>query len=335
LSFPYSRDDLTFLMQNDNDGFSRWDACNELAVQILLEQVERFKAGKELQADERLLVAYRNLLNDESLDSAMVALMLTLPSEAYLSELSEVIYPDHIHSARQSLKTFISQQLHQELLQAYHRNEVVDAYGANSEQIAKRSLRNVCLSYLSLLEDDKISQLCTEQLNNSDNMTDEMAALIAILHSPAAVYKSLCDDALANFYQRWKKESLVINQWLQVQATKPSGDALANVYKLIDSDIFEWTNPNKIRAVIGAFCGANAVSFHQVDGAGHQLLCDVVIRLNHKNPQIAARILAPLTRWRQFEPSVSASMHDCLQKIFSQESLSKDVYEVVAKSLAD
>jgi len=128
---------------------------------------------------------------------------------------------------------------------------------------------------------------------------------------------------------------LVINQWLQVQATKPASDALANVYKLIDSDTFEWTNPNKIRAVVGAFCGANAVNFHQADGAGHQLLCDVVIRLNHKNPQIAARILAPLTRWRQFEPSVSASMNACLQKIFSQESLSKDVYEVVAKSLAD
>jgi aminopeptidase N len=335
LSFPYSRDDLTFLMQNDNDGFSRWDACNELAVQILLEQVERFKAGEELQPDERLLVAYRNLLNDDSLDPAMVALMLTLPSEAYLSELSEVIYPSHIHHARQSLKTFIAQSLHQELLQAYHRNEVVDAYDANSDQIAKRSLRNVCLSYLSLLEDDVVAQLCIEQLNNSDNMTDEMAALVAIVHSPAAVYASLCDEALAAFYQRWQKESLVINQWLQVQATKPASDALGNVYKLIDSDTFEWTNPNKIRAVVGAFCGANAVNFHQVDGAGHQLLCDVVIRLNHKNPQIAARILAPLTRWRQFEPSVSASMNACLQKIFSQESLSKDVYEVVAKSLAD
>jgi aminopeptidase N len=220
-------------------------------------------------------------------------------------------------------------------LQAYHRNKITDAYGANSDQIAKRSLRNVCLSYLSLLEDDAVAQLCIEQLNNSDNMTDEMAALVAIVHSPAAVYSSLWDESLAAFYQRWQKESLVINQWLQVQATKPTNDALANVYKLIDSDTFEWTNPNKIRAVIGAFCNANAVNFHQLDGAGHQLLCDVVIRLNHKNPQIAARILAPLTRWRQFEASVSASMNICLQKIFSQKSLSKDVYEVVAKCLAD
>jgi aminopeptidase N len=261
--------------------------------------------------------------------------MLNLPSEAYLSELSDVIYPKHIHNARQSVKKVIAQQLHQQLLQVYHRNQVVDAYSANSEQIAKRSLRNVCLSYLSILEDNSIAQLCLEHLNNSDNMTDEMAALVAIVHSPAAVYKGLSVNALASFYQRWKHESLVINQWLQVQATAPTVDALATVYKLIDSDVFEWTNPNKIRAVIGAFCGGNAVNFHQTDGGGHQLLCDVVLRLNHKNPQIAARIMAPLTRWRQFEPNVSLSMNNCLQTIFSQSSLSKDVYEVVAKSLAD
>jgi aminopeptidase N len=335
LNFPYTRDDLTFLMQNDNDGFCRWDACNELTVQILQQQIECFRLGEKLPIDERLLAAFKNLLADKSLDPAMVALMLNLPSEAYLSELSDVIYPKHIHNARQSVKKVIAQQLHQELLQVYHRNQVVDAYSANSEQIAKRSLRNVCLSYLSILEDNSIAQLCLEQLNNSDNMTDEMAALVAIVHSPAAIYKDLSVDALASFYQRWKHESLVINQWLQVQATAPTVDALATVYKLIDSDVFEWTNPNKIRAVIGAFCGGNAVNFHQTDGGGHQLLCDVVLRLNHKNPQIAARIMAPLTRWRQFEPNVSLSMNNCLQTIFSQSSLSKDVYEVVAKSLAD
>jgi aminopeptidase N len=335
LNFPYCRDDLTFLIQNDNDGFSRWEACNKLAVKIMLEQVENFKVGNNLQTDQRLLTTYKNILIDVSLDPAMVALMLTLPSEAYLSELSEVIYPLHIHHVRHSIKTFIAEQLQTELVETYHRNKVVGDYDPNSEQIAKRSLRNVCLSYLSLLEDPAIAQLCTEQLNNSDNMTDEMAALVAIVHSPAVVYENLRDSVLADFYQRWQKESLVINQWLQVQATAPASDALVNIHKLIDSDFFEWSNPNKIRAVVGAFCGANAVNFHQLGGHGHQLLRDVVIRLNKKNPQIAARILAPLTRWRQFEPEVSTSMNSCLQEIFSQQSLSKDVFEVVAKSLAD
>ncbi|MFT4998182.1 MAG: aminopeptidase N, partial [Flavobacteriales bacterium] len=209
LNFTYCRDDLTFLIQNDNDGFSRWDACNKLAVKIMLEQIENFKVGNNLQTDQRLLTTYKKILIDVSLDPAMVALMLTLPSEAYLSELSEVIYPLHIHHVRHSIKTLIAEQLQAELVETYHRNKVVGDYDPNSEQIAKRSLRNVCLSYLSLLEDPAIAQLCTEQLNNSNNMTDEMAALVAIVHSPAAVYENLRDSVLAEFYQRWQKESLV------------------------------------------------------------------------------------------------------------------------------
>ena len=333
LHYNYSRDDLTFLIQNDNDGFSRWDACNALAVSVLQDMVAAYQQGNEAEIDNRLLNAYRALLSDDSLDAAMVALMLKLPSEAYLAELSEVIYPLHIHRARLTLKQSLAAELQADLLAAYHRNKVAEPYQPSSSQIAKRSLRNECLSYLAMVNDESYAELCQQQLDNSDNMTDEMAALVAIVHSPSAAFANKAEAVLAAFYQRWQYESLVINQWLQVQATAPNSNALANVNKLIASDVFEWTNPNKIRALVGAFCGANAVNFHQVGGAGHQLLRDAVIKLNQKNPQIAARLLAPLTRWQQYESDTASSMQQCLKDIFAEQSLSKDVYEVVAKSL--
>ena len=97
---------------------------------------------------------------------------------------------------------------------------------------------------------------------------------------------------------------------------------------------FTLKNPNKVRALIGAFANQNLVNFHRADGAGYRFLADQVIVLNKLNPQIASRLLAPLTRWRKYDVSRQGLMKTELERILASGELSSDVYEVVSKSLA-
>lgn len=331
LFFPYTRDELMFLMRRDSDGFCRWDAAQQLAVATLNDMISAYQRGADMQIDARLLTAYADLLADESLDPAMVALMLTLPSEAYLAEIYDVVDVPAIHAARDAARLQIAQGLRGALWQAYRVNQTSAPYQASAQQIAQRSLKNVSLSYLMLLEDAEAIAACVDQFSAAHNMTDVMAALSALVNSHREVEKA---RALEQFYQRWQDEALVVNQWLQVQVTCSLPGALERVRQLMQHPAFDIKNPNKVRAVIGAFAAQNAVNFHQLDGEGYRFLADQVIVLNRLNPQIASRQLAPLSKWQKYPAPVQARMIAELRRIAAEPDLSSDVYEIVAKSLA-
>lgn len=330
LEYPYQRDDLVFLMSHDSDGFNRWDAGQKLAIDIIQQNIQAYQAGETLALDERLIEAYRKILTDESLDKAMLARMLVLPSEAYLSELSEKVDVEAIHNVRQFARRELAQQLKNELMAAYLANRTNGAYRPQAEDIAQRSLKNICLQYLMLLEDEEMLAQCVAQFKDSGNMTDTSAALTALAHS---THTREGEQALEQFYSQWRDDSLVVNQWLAVQATNPSPDTFDRVQALMEHEAFSMTNPNKVRSLIGAFCGQNAIGFHRKDGAGYAFLADRVIELDALNPQIAARLLTPLTRWRRLIPELGDLMKQQLERIKAQPKLSKDVFEVVSKSL--
>ncbi|WIO75412.1 aminopeptidase N [Porticoccaceae bacterium LTM1] len=332
LSFPYSREDLVFLMSRDSDGFNRWDACQTLATQILQGLVEDRRAGRAMELADDLVEAFRAVLNDESLDPAMVALMLRLPSEAYLAEEAEEIHVDDIHAAREFVRTQLAQLLSDEFRAAYANNQVEESYQPSAEQIAKRSLKNVALSYLMLADDNAVA-MTREQYDNATNMTDSSAALALLVHSERDQAKQPAAEMLAGFYQKWQKEPLVVNQWFTLQATAPQAGAVERVRELMKHPAFDIKNPNKVRSLVGAFCANNHIHFHRADGAGYQLLADVVLELNTLNPQIAARLLAPLTKWKRQVSSRQHLMREQLSRILAEPKLSKDVYEVVSKSL--
>jgi aminopeptidase N len=331
LDYPYSRDDLMFLMSRDSDGFCRWDAAQQLGVQVILEVMAQLACDKAAQIDDRLVKAYRALLRDDSLDPAMVALMLELPSESYLVSLIDKADVQAIYQARTLVKLTLAEALDQELWAAYQRCQIDAPYRADAEQIALRSLKNKALAYLMLLATDKARDVCVAQFENANNMTDELAAFNALINSPFGVEKG---QALARFYQRWQQEALVMNQWFMVQACCQTPGTLAHVKGLLKHPDFDIKNPNKVRALIGAFAGQNLVNFHQADGAGYEFLADQVIVLNKLNPQIAARLLGPLTKWQQYCDSAANKMKAALARIAAEPELSKDVYEVVSKSLA-
>ncbi len=333
LYYDYDRDDLLFLMQQDTDGFNRWEASQQLGVLALKDMIAAHRKGEGCALDSRLITAGQSLLCDESLDPAMVALMLTLPSEGYLAELMQPVDVLANHAARQQARLELAIALKGELLATYRRLSMAQGeYQPTAEQIASRSLKNLCLQYLMLLPDEHSLQLCLEQLATADNMTDRLSALVALLNSDYEKEKAL---ALQRFYQQWQHEPLVINQWFQVQATCSRPGTLTRVHELLNHPAFEIRNPNKVRAVIGAFCGQNAVNFHQTDGAGYRFLADQVIALNSINPQIAARLLGPLSKWQKYLPEQQALMKAELERIAACAGLSRDVYEVVSKSLAE
>ncbi|MBG0842636.1 aminopeptidase N [Ectopseudomonas toyotomiensis] len=334
LHFPYSRDQLMFLMQHDSDGFNRWEAGQQLSVQVLQELIGQHQRGEALVLDQRLVTALRTLLEDESLDQAMVAEMLSLPGEAYLTEVSEVADVEAIHAAREFARKALADALFAPLWARYQANREVSKatpYVAEAAHFARRSLQNIALSYLMLSEKPEVLAACVDQFDNADNMTERLAALAVLVNSP---FQEEQGKALAMFADFFKDNPLVMDQWFSVQAGCPLPGGLERVHALMQHEAFTLKNPNKVRALIGAFANQNLINFHRADGAGYRFLADQVITLNALNPQIASRLLAPLTRWRKYGSARQALMKAELERILAFGELSSDVYEVVSKSLA-
>ncbi|WP_341963429.1 aminopeptidase N [Pseudomonas sp. RC10] len=334
LSFPYNRDQLMFLMQHDSDGFNRWDAGQQLSVQVLQELVAQHQKGEALVLDQRLITALGTVLADESLDQAMVAEMLSLPGEAYLTEISEVADVDAIHAAREFARQQLANSLSDALWKRYEANREVSertAYVAESEHFARRALQNIALSYLMLTGKPEVLAAAIEQFDSADNMTERLTALAVLVNSPFEAEKA---KALAVFAENFKDNALVMDQWFSVQAGSTLPGGLERVKALMQHPAFTMKNPNKVRALIGAFAGQNLINFHAADGSGYRFLADLVIELNGFNPQIASRQLAPLTRWRKYDDKRQALMKGELERIRASGQLSPDVYEVVSKSLA-
>ena len=331
LDYPFTKDALFALISRDDDGFVRWDSAQQLAVKIIHEVEADLQAGKAAAVDPILSDAVGNLLADSSLDPAMVADMLKLPGENYLAELASQAggaNVDTIHAARLATRAGIAKGQHGALLERYHGLASDQAYSPDGYQIAARSLRNVCLDYLAA-EGEAGVLLAEQQFGAAENMTDRLAALRAIAFEGSDAQR---DVAMQSFYDDWHHDALVINQWFQVQSSIPVGDGLARVRALLGHPDFDLLNPNKVRALVGNFANNNPVNFHRADGEGYRFLADIVLELNTRNPQIASRLLNPLTKWRNYAGRDSL-MREQLERLAETPDLSRDVFEVVSKSL--
>lgn len=330
LDYAYSKDQLIHLMANDSDGFNRWDAGQKLSFELLEKLTADSHQQRPLEMDNQLVDAYRSLLSDASLDPAMVALMLQLPSEAQLHEEAAVIHAEAIHSARNFVRQALADALNQEFLAVYQRHNIEQNYAPDASQIGRRSLKNTALSYLMLV--DRIGvDLASEQFECADNMTDKATALSCLVNCPAAGQKA--ESALQQFEQQYHDEALVMNLWLQVQAANSQPGGLQRVEALEAHASFTLGNPNKIRSLIGGFCNANLVNFHNPDGSGYEFLKQRILTLHSRNPQVAARLMTPLTRWKKFPEPNSSQMRGALQVIADERRLVKDIYEIAIKSL--
>ncbi|KAA0594706.1 aminopeptidase N [Azospirillum lipoferum] len=321
--------DLTFLMAHDSDAFNRWEAGQILGTRILLGLVADQQAGRALVLPEGYADAFARILEDAERDRAFAAQALVLPTEAYLGTQMAVVDPDAIHTVREFARKILAGRLRAQFLDLYRRNSSQEPFSVDAEAIGKRSLKNLCLAYLMALEDAEALDLCLTQYRTAKGMTDEIAALqfLSNAASPDG------ETALADFYDRWKGEALVVDKWFSVQAMSHRADTLDRVTALLGHPAFEIRNPNKVYALIGGFANGNPVRFHDASGAGYRFLADQVLRLDPMNPQVAARLMGPFSRLRRYDAARQGLMKAELQRIVATPGLSPDVYEVASKSL--
>lgn len=326
-----SEEELCFLMAHDSDAFNRWDASQRLSCILTMRvvaDIQQQRAPAQLSSD--VIAAFRRTLENPKLDKSLVAQVLSLPAEAYLSEFMDTIDPLAIHQARLFMRQSLARSLTPELTSAYDANAAVDIYSIDQESIGRRGLKNVCLSYLMELEDPAILPACTKQFYEGGNMTDVMAALRCLANHECKERV----EALTAFYEKWKDDALVLDKWLSIQAGSRLPDTLAVVRTLITHPAFNLKNPNKVRALIGMFCHANLAHFHAADGKGYEFLAEQLLILDRMNPQIAARLVGGFSMWRKYDAQRQDLMKTQLQQILSTPDLSRDVYEIASKSVA-
>jgi aminopeptidase N len=323
-------DDLCFRLAYDSDDFNRWDAGQTLQIRTLLGLIDAHRQGRAWSLPDWFSVPFERALASD-VDQALIAQILTLPSQTYLAEQLEVVDVEGIHAAHEYVRRTLAERLREQFLAVYkdlHRQDQA-IYRMEATARGARALKNVCLDYLMQIEEGQPQRLCLEQFYSACNMTDQIGALAPLAHfdGPERL------EALASFYQRWHHEPLVVDKWFTLQATSSLPDTLETVRALLNHEAFTLKNPNKVRALIGTFAQANPLHFHRADGSGYAFVTDQILALNAFNPQIAARLITAFTRWRKFDSIRQQQICQQLERILATAALSPDVYEIAAKSL--
>ncbi len=325
-----SREELALLIRADSNLFNRWDAATRLASEVILESAAKLQKNLIPTVEELFLDSVATALSGKIDDPALLALSLQLPSETTLAQEMDIVDPDALFKARELVKRELAQRNAEQFTTLFHDNRQTGAYAITPEAMGRRSLQNVCLSYLMSLDPlpDEIQNLCYEQYRQASNMTDAIAALTNLVD----LENTKREAALSDFYKKWHQDPLVLDKWFTLQALSKLDNTLDNVEQLTNNRSFSISNPNKVRSLVGAFCSGNHVRFHDSSGAGYRFLADKIDQLNTINPQIAARLVSPLINWRRYDARRQELMQRELDRILAIKNLSSDVYEIVSKS---
>jgi aminopeptidase N len=329
LRYDYSDHDLCLLMAHDSDSFNRWDAGQQYALRVLLRLLEAQQGDKAVTVDRDFIEAFDATLRSDA-DPGLIAEILSLPAERYIADQVRVIDPQNIHRVRQALAGEIAKALLPLLRQRYDELRDNGEYSIDAEAMARRRLKNVCLEYMMQSGKTDAIELSLIQYRTARNMTDKLAALAAICDLPG----ELRNDVLQDFHEQHRQDTLVLDKWFSIQALSRLPDTLQRVEALQNHPAFSLKNPNKVRSLIGAFCLSNPARFHDSSGKGYELLFNTIIALDRINPQVAARMVQALARWRRFVSPQRELMQQRLQAILGTPDISRDVYELVSKSLS-
>ncbi len=332
LSLPIEADDLRFLAAHDSDPFNRWQAVQTLAMSLLTANVAALRAGGKPRDDEGLMSALGAILADAKLEPAFIALTLAPPSEADIArEIGRDVDPDAILAARRHLRATIGERLGAALTATYQRMITPGAYRPDAADAGRRSLKNMCLDLLAATQASAPITRAFDQYQTADNMTDRMAALETL----AQYDRPERAQALEDFYARYADDPLIIDKWLALQAAIAEPATLDRVRALTAHPAFSMANPNRVRSLIGSFAQANHTQFNRKDGAGYDFVADTLLALDARNPQVAARLMGAFRSWRVLEAGRRARAEAALRRVAAAPSLSRDVHDIVARTLAE
>lgn len=327
----HSRDELSFLAAHDSDPFNRWQALQTISMRTLVENADAARAGRHLRSDDQLVSAVSAILEDRSLEPAFVALALVPPGESDIArEIAQDIDPDAIFQARTALRAEIGDRLMPLLTAAYDQMAVNGGYFPDAQSAGRRALKNVALDLLAASGRASAVTRAARHYHDADNMTDRMAALAAL--SPHDVRER--NQALDDFYIRYASDALVIDKWFALQAVIPQPETLARVRALTAHPAFSMSNPNRVRALVGAFAHGNATQFNRADGAGYMFIAETILALDPKNPQVSARLATAFRSWRILEKNRRSKAETALNRIKASSGISRDLSDIVERALA-
>jgi len=332
LSLPIEPDDLRFLAAHDADSFNRWQAVQTLAMSLLTANVAALRNGAAARDDDGLMAALGAILVNDKLEPAFIALNLVPPSDADIArEIGRDVDPDAVFAARRQLRIAIGTRHSAALSSTYARMNTGGTYSPDAKSAGRRALKNVCLDLLAVTQDSAAIARALDQYSSADNMTDRMTALETLAQHDRPERAAVLDD----FYRRYADDPLIIDKWLALQATIPEPATLERVRALTGHPAFSMANPNRVRALIGAFAQANHTQFNRLDGLGYDFVADIVLALDPKNPQVAARIMGAFRSWRALETRRRQRAEATLRRVAATSNLSGDVHDIVARTLAD
>ncbi|XP_057520634.1 puromycin-sensitive aminopeptidase-like isoform X2 [Amaranthus tricolor] len=329
LEADYSDSDLFFLLANDSDEFNRWEAGQILARKLMLSLVADYQQNRPLVLNAKFVDGFKSIMCNSNLDKEFIAKAITLPGEGEIMDIMEVADPDAVHAVRTFIRKELAVQLKADFLCMVQENKTSEQYEFNHPNMARRALKNVSLAYLALLDEPECTELALREYKMATNMTDQFAALAAITQNTGTI----TDKVLADFYDKWQYDFLVVNKWFALQAMSDVPGNVENVKKLLDHPAFDLRNPNKVYALIGGFCGS-PVNFHAKDGSGYKFLGEMVVQLDKINPQVASRMVSAFSRWRRYDETRQTLAKAQLEMIMSANGLSENVFEIASKSLA-
>lgn len=322
-----SETELKILIASDPDPLSRWDAAQELALDILVKRLKGESRGTSISA---YLDSIGSVLDSADEDHGLTAQILGLPVESAIAESFETFDPIAVYETRQWLKRLIGDAFCETFLKLYHETSCVGPYDPSGADANKRSLRHQALTYLVASHPGKYENIAFQQYANCKTMTERWSALQALNEHPGTSRQTALDDFATTF----KDDSLVIDKWFALEASHPSADTLSRVIELMSHPKYDEKNPNKIRALIASFSMNNTVGFHQKSGEGYKFVADQIIEIDTFNPQSAARLAGVFQHWARYDQTRKSMMHAELSRIATTASLSQDVSEIVGKALA-
>lgn len=328
--YSYTDEQLLDIMSFATDEFSRWDAGQSLFNKYLIQNVKALNAGKEMTLPTIFIDGFKSILVSETLDPSLISDMFTFTSENGARELFDQVDVDAINKVRGFMLNEISTQLHELFVDTYLRHNQLKAYQPDIDDIAKRKLKNLALSFIARVDKELADKYVTEQIASCNNMTDHLGALnaanIGLLPCRATV--------MQDFDDKWFENGLVMDKWFVLQASMPSDDVLSHIESLFEHRSFDFNNPNRLRSLVGAFAQTNSYRFHNIDGSGYKFLTDQLIKLNSQNPQVASRLITPLIQFNRLDAARIKLMKAELNRLLALPDLAVDLYEKVTKALA-
>lgn len=323
IEIAYTPAERLHLMTYDSDLFNRYDVGQQYALDSFVHQLQTNKSTP----DQTVIRALGSYLKQPNLDRAFLARAIVLPTESDIIGRLTTVDLERVVDLRRRMRQAFAETYQTELLQIYWDNQTPGPYMPENEPAAKRALKNVALGYLALVGH---ADLVWKQYNTADNLTDRLSALNILVNNglPKAA------EALSDFEKRYATDDLVLNKWFAVQAHAAVGDVLSVVKGLINHPAFDYKNPNKVRAVLGAF-GSNLLAFNRPDGEGYRFLAGQAALLDRVNPKVTSSLLTAFAKTKKWDANRQTQVRTVLTDLLSQPDLSTLARETIERILKE